>query len=160
METLIRSQFALLLFALITCSCNSGTESSEVTSVPSTVYTKYYYHGPRPQSDTTLYFVTSTKSAFDALFQYNGVDLPVDTIPRTDLNSQVALSIVKYGHRSYHMDLALVYLRRDTLNVEYTSTLLSEHMSFTVAMSMIVMVNTTFRGIKFFENGQLVKSLP
>jgi hypothetical protein len=159
MKTLICSVLPLLFVALTLSSCDNGTDSSGVTPVSYRTYANYYYQGPRPQSDTTLFLITTSKSAFDRLFMYMGLGLPVDTIPRADLNSQAAISIVKYGNDSYNLDIALAYLRGDTLQIEYTSTLLMENMSFTVAHSVIVMVNATFRAIKFYENGQLVKQM-
>src|SRR5512139_2165454 len=97
----------VLLFALIVCSCDNGTDSSGATPVSYKVYDKYYYIGPRGQPDTTYYWHTMSKAEFDGLFQYLPEVLPVDTIPRADLNSQHAVSFVKHTNDWYDLGVSL-----------------------------------------------------
>jgi hypothetical protein len=150
---------ATLLPFLVICSCDTGTDNSNANAVSYTVYEQYYYIGPRSQRDTTFFHHTTGKAAFDALFQYNNDTPPIDTIPQADLATQSAISFVKNANDWYGLEMSMVYLRGDTLSVEYTATVLSQDMSYRVVQSRIVMTDAIFREIKFIENGQVVKRL-
>lgn len=159
MKNLFFAAIPVLFLALTFCSCENATDNSGLTPVQFKVYEKYYYQGPDPQGDMTLFYWTRGRSAFSSLFIYLSDVLPVDTIPKADLDSLETVSIVKYGNDMYDLGIALVYLKGDTLQVEYTATLLKENMTFTVALPIIVMVDASFKYIKFYENGTPVKGM-
>ncbi len=159
MKNLTFAATPVLLLALTVCSCENATDNSGLTPIPYKVYEKYYYRGPDPPGDMTLFFWTRGRSAFSSLFMYLAEGLPVDTIPKADLDSLETVSFVKYGNDMYDLGIALVYLKGDTLQVEYTATLLKENMTYTVALSRIIMVDAPFQYVKFFENGTLVKGM-
>lgn len=123
------------------------------------MYTGYSYRGPRASGDSTFFYHTAGIPQFDALFYYIMDEGRHDTIPRADIATQRAVSVVKWGNEAYDLGVALAYLRGDTLELEYTSTLLRANMSYTIAQSMIVMVDASFHTVKFIENGALIKKM-
>lgn len=150
---------SVLLLPLAVGSCDTGTDNANATAVSYKVYGKYYYIGPRGQADTTYFYRTRGKAEFDALFQYLNNTPPIDTIPQADLATQSAISVVKHSNDWYDMEISMLYLRGDTLSVEYTATMVSSDRSFTVVQSMIVMTDAIFRAIAFIQNGRVVKRL-
>ncbi len=146
-----------LILALTVCSCENGTTTPGTSPVSYKVYDKYYYIGPKGKADTTYYWSTTGKQAFDALFRFLPETFPVDTVPRADLESQHAVSLVKHSNDWYDLGIGLVYLKGDTLQVEYTATVQQKDMSFTVVQSRIAMVDAHFSMVRFIENGVAVK---
>ncbi len=146
-----------LILALTLCSCDDGSTSPGTSPVTYKVYGKYYYIGPKGQPDTTYFWSTTGKPAFDALFQYLSEDVPLDTVPRADLESQHAVSLVKHSNDWYDLGIGVVYLKGDTLQVEYTATVQRKDMTYTVVQSQIAMVDARFSMVRFIENGVAVK---
>ncbi len=157
MKTAIFLAITLLVLALTVCSCETGTTTPGTSPVSYKVYDKYYYIGPKGQTDTTYYWSTTGKTSFDALFQFLAEPSPVDTVPRADLESQHAISLVKHGNDWYDLGIGLVYLKGDTLQVEYTATVQRKDMTYTVVQSRIAMVDARFSMVRFIENGLTVK---
>ncbi len=145
------------ILALTFCSCEEGATTPGTSPVSYRVYDKYYYIGPKGQPDTTYYWSTTGKRNFDALFQYLSEMLPVDTVPRADLEAKYAISLVKHSNDYYDLGIGLVYLKGDTLQVEYSATVLRKDMSYTVVQSRIAMVDAHFSMVRFIENGVAVR---
>ncbi len=145
------------ILALTLCSCEDGATTPGTSPVTYKVYDKYYYIGPKGKPDTTYYWSTIGKQAFDALFQFLPETVPVDTVPRADLATQSAVSLVKHSNDWYDLGISLVYLRGDTLEVEYVATVQTRDMSYTVVQSRIAMVDAKFSMVRFIENGVAVK---
>ncbi len=148
----------VLALALSVASCDNGNDNSKGDPVAYKVYTGYSYRGPRANGDSTFFYHTTGRAAFESLFYYLD-EARHDTIPKIDIATQRAVSVVKYSNEEYLLDAALAYQVGDTLELEYTATLLHADMSFTIAQSMIVMVDASFRNVKFIENGKLIKRL-
>ncbi len=157
MKTPVCLAIPVLMVALTLCSCDDGTTSPGTSPVSYKVYDAYYYIGPKGQPDITYFWATTGKHDFDLLFQFLAETFPVDTVPRADLETQHAISVVKHSNDWYDLGIALVYLKGDTLQVEYTATILQKDRSFTVVQSRIAMVDARFSMVKFIENGNVVR---
>ena len=124
------------------------------------MYQEYYYRGPRSESDTTFFYLTTNRADFDSLFMY--IYFPnetVDTIPSADIAAQKVVSIVKYGNDMCDLELKEVYLFGEMLVVDYTSTVTNQDMSSFAAISLIIMTDADFKRILFLENGRQIREL-
>ena len=157
MKHLVSKQFIALCFFLIGCS--QSTEPRNESSVAYTAYTGYSYGGPRPASDTTLFFQTTSESSFDSLFFFVSDHNSNPSIPSSDLSSKKVVSVVKYGNKYYTLQVSKVTLLGTTLKVYYESTLDSANMTWVAAIPLIVTQNATYQRIEFIENGTLVEEL-
>jgi hypothetical protein len=141
------------------CSKSSTTEAIAPSPVDFNVYTRYIYKGPESQSDTTFYYCTTTKAAFDALF-YNIYDINnSDTIPASDFSTKKVISIVKYGNDFHVLNVKGLSLYEGILYVAYSDSLVSENMSWTAAIPLIITTGADFQMARFIENGALRKEI-
>ncbi|MFH1219367.1 MAG: PKD domain-containing protein [Candidatus Eisenbacteria bacterium] len=127
--------------------------------VPYEVYDRYSYCGPTAESDTTFFFHTTSKIAFDSLFFFIFDHNTRDTIPSADFSTKSAISIVKYSNDYYDLTVKAVRIRAETLDVQYTSTLIRENIGWYAAIPIIVMTDAVYHKIRFLENGQQIKEL-
>ena len=142
------------------CSNPSTSDSNMSSLVDYTVYTRYNYGGPKAQFDTTFYFCTRSKTAFDSLFYFvsDHSDHP-DTIPLVDFSTKKVISIVKYGNDFSVVSVKSVSLLDKVLNVEYSDSLIAENVTWTISIPIIITTGVDFRMIRFNENGKILREL-
>ncbi len=160
-EAIMKESVSIIFTALclLVIGCSHSTEPSNETPVAYTAYAGYSYGGPRPASDTTLFFQTTNESGFDSLFFFVSDHNPSPTIPSSDLSGKKIVSIVKYGNNYYSLQMSKVTLLGTTLRVYYTSTLDSANMSWVAAIPLIVTLDANYQTIQFIENGKQVNEL-
>jgi hypothetical protein len=148
-----------MLFSLLGCSDNIGLDSGILGLPWYNVYEGYSYGGPRPSTDTSLFFQTTNKDAFDSLFFFIYDHNIYDPIPPAELSSRKVVSIVKYGNNIYILKIQKIEILDGTLEIIYTSTLENKNMSWTAAISLIITLNADYHRIRFVENGKIVKEI-
>jgi hypothetical protein len=148
-----------ILVSLIFVGCSHSTEPINENPVAYKAYTGYSYCGPRPASDTTLFFQTTTKNGFDSLFYFISDHNPSPTIPLSDLSVKKVVSIVKYGNNYYLLQVTNVTLVSTTLKVYYESALKSANITWVAAIPLILTLDASYQSIDFIENGTQVKKL-
>ncbi|MGD0037560.1 MAG: hypothetical protein ABSC53_09735 [Bacteroidota bacterium] len=149
-----------LVFSLPGCSKPSATENKTPSPVDYNLYTQYSYGGPRAQSDTTFYYCTTSKNAFDSLFFfiYDHNNIP-DTIPSADFLTKKVISIVKYGNDIHALSVKGVNILDGILDVEYSDSLVTENKTWIAAIPLIITTSAGFQKIIFIENGKQLKEI-
>ena len=137
------------------CSKPGANENKTPVPVDYKVYTRYSYCGPESQSDTTFYYCTSSKTAFNSYFFFilDHNDNP-DTIPSVDFSTKKVVSIVKYGNDFYILSVKGVSLLDKILEVEYSDSLIAQNMTWTISIPIIITTSADFQMIRFIENGK------
>jgi hypothetical protein len=154
--------FLGILLALHSLDCSKATAPNleNPTPVPFTQYDRYSYGGPRASSDTTFFYLTTTKPTFDSLFHFIFDHNVPDTIPCADFSTKQIFSVVKYGNNIYELKTTSVDLIDGVLRVQYTCNLVSENMTWTAAIPMIITAKAEFRKVRFIENGVQLCEIP
>ncbi len=147
----------VIYLSLTGCSNNQAPENEDTVSY--TAYEGYSYKGPRPSSDTTLFFQTTDKIGFNSLFFFVSDHNPNPTIPPEHFAVKKVISIVKYGNDYYDLKVKGITLVGTVLKVDYTSTLQSENMTWVAAIPLILALDADYQKIQFVENGKLVKEI-
>jgi hypothetical protein len=166
----MKISFAFLVLPLVLASFNCSTAVSPGPQLPSTeprrpipvaysMYDQYSYRGLRPQTNSTLFFYTTTKSAFDSLFFFVYDHSTGDTIPAADLRTKKVIAVVKYGDNYYDMSVREVGIRDGSLVVEYNCNLVTQNMTWIAAIPIIITTSADFHKIQFVENGMNVKEI-
>lgn len=146
-----------LIISLSGCSKPNTAENTTPSPVDYNVYTQYSYRGPGSPSDTTFYYYTTSKTAFDSLFYFIYDHNIPDTIPQADLSNKKVISIVKYGNDFYVLSVKGLSLLDGIITVDYSDSLVSENMTWTTAIPSIITTSADFQKIKLVENGITVK---
>ncbi len=143
----------------ISCNQPSDSDKDAARAVEYAVYTRYFYRGPHPDTESTMFHWTTTKAGFDSIFTIHSPFGPNDTIPRAHLDARNTVSFTKYSYSMWALDVDTVYWQQKTLFVKYRSSITTPNMTSSVVLSRIIVTPETFEKVLFMENDTTVQAI-